>query len=368
MMRIHIDSKLIEDGYVNKIKHPTDDLYIYNYTAKAQYENKWLEYPEIRLCRGLVLNSDNFIVARPFEKFHNIEEHSEKSIVGALPNYRSFEVYDKLDGSLGISYVHSGGVGIATRGSFSSDQAIWATKFLKTNHTLFTQDHPEDLTFLFEIIYKENRIVVDYEYEDLILLAVIDNSDGYEYKIFDPHIHLEGIRIINLYKNLGFKLVKKFDGINDYTKLKEIIKDDEEGFIVRFKSGYRLKIKGEEYKRLHRILTNVSTRSIWDYLKEGKPMDDLLERVPDEFYNWVKETKENFENNFKKIKEEYEIIFDSILNSKEIFSRKDFAINAINSNFPSILFAMYDNRPYDQIIWKILYPEYSKPFKKYNDV
>ena len=69
MMRIHIDSKLIEDGYVNKIKHPTDDLYIYNYTAKAQYENKWLEYPEIRLCRGLILNSDNFIVARPFEKF-----------------------------------------------------------------------------------------------------------------------------------------------------------------------------------------------------------------------------------------------------------------------------------------------------------
>jgi hypothetical protein len=29
---------------------------------------------------------------------------------------------------------------------------------------------------------------------------------------------------------------------------------------------------------------------------------------------------------------------------------------------------MYDNRPYDQIIWKILYPDYSKPFKKNNDV
>jgi RNA ligase len=129
-----------------------------------------------------------------------------------------------------------------------------------------------------------------------------------------------------------------------------------------------MKIKGEEYKRLHRILTNISNRNIWEYLKDGKPLDELIDKVPDEFYDWVKETKENFENEFQKIKEEYESLYNSILNSNEIFSRKDFAGKAINSNFPSILFSMYDNRPYDQIIWKILYPDYSKPFKKNNDV
>jgi hypothetical protein len=73
------------------------------------------------------------------------------------------------------------------------------------------------------VIYKENRIVVDYDYEDLVLLAIIDNKDGYELKIHDPKIHLEGIRLIHLYQNLGFKVVKKYDGIKDFKELKNKI-------------------------------------------------------------------------------------------------------------------------------------------------
>jgi hypothetical protein len=56
-----------------------------------------------------------------------------------------------------------------------------------------------------------------------------------------------------------------------------------------------MKIKGSEYVRLHKILTNISNRHIWECLKDKKPLDEIIEKVPDEFYNWVKETKENFE-------------------------------------------------------------------------
>ena len=355
---LDILEKYHNDGLLLKQTHPTLPLTIWNYSPKVQYESLW---DDITIqCRGLVTDFEGNIVARPFKKFFNYEELKPEDI----PN-EPFDIFEKLDGSLGILFNYKGEWVLATRGSFTSDQAKKGWEILqKYDYKRLI----EDKTYLFEIIYKENRIVVDYDYEDLIMLGVIDNNDGYEYKIFDERIHLEGIRFVNMYRNLGFKFVKKYDGIKDYSTLKEIIKDDEEGFVIRFQSGFRMKIKGEEYKRLHRILTNISNRNIWEYLKDGKPLDELIDKVPDEFYDWVKETKENFENEFQKIKEEYESLYNSILNSNEIFSRKDFASKAINSNFPSILFSMYDNRPYDQIIWKILYPNYSKPFKKNNDV
>jgi RNA ligase len=357
---LDILEKYHNDGLLLKQTHPNLPLTIWNYSPKVQYESLWHIHPLLLQCRGLVTDLEGNIVARPFKKFFNYEEHKPEEI----PN-EPFDVFEKLDGSLGILFNYKGEWVLATRGSFTSDQAKRGWEILqKYDYKRLIPGY----TYLFEIIYKENRIVVDYPYEDLIMLGVIDNSDGYEYKIFDERIHLEGVRFVNMYRNLGFKFVKKFDGVKDYSTLKEIIKDDEEGFVIRFQSGFRMKIKGSEYVRLHKILTNISNRDIWECLKDKKPLDEIIEKVPDEFYDWVKETKENFENEFQKIKEEYESLYNSILNSNEIFSRKDFASKAINSNFPSILFSMYDNRPYDQIIWKILYPDYSKPFKKNNDV
>jgi hypothetical protein len=48
-------------------------------------------------------------------------------------------------------------------------------------------------------------------------------------------------------------------------------------------------IKGEEYLRLHKIMTNISTTSIWECLKNGDDIDKLLKDVPDEFYNKIQE-------------------------------------------------------------------------------
>jgi hypothetical protein len=350
---LEILEKYHKDGLLHKQFHPTLPLTIWNYSPKVQYEGLW---DDITIqCRGLVTDDEGNIVARPFSKFFNYEELDPVKI----PN-EPFDVFEKLDGSLGILFNYKGEWILATRGSFTSDQAKKGWQLLqKYNYKRLI----EDKTYLFEIIYKENRIVVDYDYEGLVMIAVIDNNDGYEYRIFDERVHLEGIRFVNMYRNLGFEFVKKYDGIKDYSTLKDLIKDNEEGFVIRFESGFRMKVKGEEYKRLHKILTNVSNRDIWEYLKDGKPLDDILKKVPDEFYDWVKQTKQSFEKDFTNIKTEYESIFNSILSTNEIFSRKDFALKAINYNFPSILFDMYDGKDYEKHIWKILYPSYSKPFK-----
>ena len=48
---------LIADGYISKRKHPTEDLFILNYTAKTQYKKKWNK--TTRACRGLIVDSNN---------------------------------------------------------------------------------------------------------------------------------------------------------------------------------------------------------------------------------------------------------------------------------------------------------------------
>ncbi len=45
--------KMIDERYISVQKHPTEELYIYNYTQKAQFDRVWNN--ETLNCRGLVL-------------------------------------------------------------------------------------------------------------------------------------------------------------------------------------------------------------------------------------------------------------------------------------------------------------------------
>ena len=64
---------LISENYVMYQKHKNAELYIYNYTNACQYAGNWNEITT--MCRGLILDNQGNIVARPFNKFFNIEEH-----------------------------------------------------------------------------------------------------------------------------------------------------------------------------------------------------------------------------------------------------------------------------------------------------
>jgi RNA ligase len=338
--------KYYNEGLLHKQVHPTLDLTIWNYSPKVQYEKLW---DEITLqCRGLVTNSEGKVIARPFGKFFNYEEHEDINI----PN-ETFDVYEKMDGSLGILFNYKDEWIMATRGSFISEQSIKATEILKKYKYKYL---PSDCTYLFEIIYPQNRIVVNYgDDEKLVLLGSIqtnstsDVTEGYEY-----NIHNES------YEELGFELVKKYDGITDFTVIKKDISDSKEGFVIRFKNGFRMKIKGDEYCRLHHILTNISNRDIWEYLKDGKPLDDILDKVPDEFYDWVKNTVSNLQDKFDLIKIEVEEEF------KELINKKEFAEKIKNNPNKSFLFKRLDSysNQLNEMIWNSIYPTYSKPFKK----
>jgi len=337
-----------KDGLLQKQIHPTLDLTIWNYSVSVQYERLW---DEITVqCRGLVTNSKGEIVARPFTKFFNYEELTPEEI----PN-EYFDVYEKMDGSLGILFNYNGEWILATRGSFTSEQSIKGRQLLEKYD--YNRLNP-NYTYLFEIIYPENRIVCSYDFEDLILLGMIHTETGDE-----VNIHLtdnEDIRFKNLLNNLGFKIVTLYKTWGEgFDMLKNEISKDKEGYVIRFKNGFRMKIKGDEYVRLHRILTNISNRDIWEYLKDNRPFDELLEKVPDEFNNWVKTTILDLQNQFDTIKTDVENQF------KELIDKKEFAEKIKDNPNRSFLFKRLDSysNQLNEMIWNSIYPSHSKPFK-----
>ena len=334
--------QLITEGYITKRPHSSGELFIYNYTAKAQYDRLWT--PETIQCRGLILDRGGAIAARPLAKFFNLQEHKE-----AIPS-ETFDVYEKLDGSLGILYWHQDQPYIASRGSFNSDQAIKANQILMSIYPEAIPLLDRSLTYLFEIIYPTNRIVVDYgSLEGLILLAVIETESGKEHQI-------------EAFTHLGFAIAKKYDGLKDLAAISNLNEQNQEGFVIRFERGLRLKFKFADYVKLHRILTQVTSKVIWEMLRDQTPFEDVLERVPDEFYNWVKETKANLIAQYQEIEDTAKADFERIVAVVDRCDRKEMAKHILTYQNHKILFSLLDGKDYSDYIWRVIKPAHEKPF------
>jgi RNA ligase len=329
----------IEDGYITARSHPDDtDLVIFNYTPKAQYERHWT--PETRKCRGLIaygIGCGEEIVAQPFSKFFNYgEEDTDFDLDERVT------VTDKADGSLGILYRGPDGqLAIATRGSFTSDQAIHATNLLRTKYPDF--DPPQ--IHLFEIIYPENRIVLDYgDMDDLILLAPLDSK------------HWTGPRVETF----------------PYETLREALeappRPNAEGFVIHFDNGgARVKIKQEDYLALHRIVTGLSELSIWRHaLANEGDITALLDNLPDEFHQWVKDAYKIQRDAYLRILFEASLVYDRLIDRLgQDVDRRTFALEVQALDDPTLrplMFLMRDERDVFEAIWKRVRPTVVKEY------
>lgn len=337
-------NELVAQKYVKANKHEEADLWIYNYTVATQYEQFW---NEITLqCRGLILDGTGNIVARPFSKFFNLGEREDETI----PN-ESFEVFEKMDGSLGVLYWVGDEPRIATKGSFVSEQAIRATEILQQKYASSIGKLAKSNSYIFEIIYPENRIVVDYgEQEELVLLGITETESGKELPLVD----------------IGFPIVKKYNGIQDIGKLKDLEEKNREGFVIRFQNGLRLKVKFDEYQRIHRIVTQISSYDIWEWLRDGRQLQELLEDVPDEFYDWVRKIERDLKNDFSNIEIQTKKALETILQKHETEQKVAEAILA--ETYPKVLFAMKNGKNHEPIIWKRIKPKYEKPFSNSDEM
>lgn len=337
--------------YITGRQHPDHDLIIWNYTPQCQFGRSWNKIT--MQARGLITKSDGTIVARPFKKFFNLEEHIGQGL--SLP-LEPFKVTEKMDGSLGILFFADGKPYIATRGSFTSEQAMRANQILQEKYSSFLSHLSPAFTYLFEIIYPQNRIVVDYgDTEDLILLAAIKTETGEELNIHNP-----------LWVDAWpFPIVKYHDGIEDIAVIKTLEEPNKEGFVIRFESGLRLKVKFDDYKRLHRILTQCTARTIWECLKANLSFDAFLDRVPDEFYVWSNAIKNDLQAQYTQIENECRTIAEQV---KTLSTRKEQAAIIVQKSYPGVIFQMLDQKDWQEAIWKLLRPTAERPFREDEEV
>lgn len=337
-------TEMLEGRFVNVTKHPTEGLLIYNYGQRAQFDNMWNDCT--LTCRGLITDLDGQIVARPFRKFFNLNQ------LATIPD-GPFVAQEKMDGSLGIIYPASDGPAVATRGSFASEQAIWATAWLRA--------HPEavksaewafgqDVTLLVEIVYPDNRIVVDYgSRAELVLLAAIDNLSGDDCRLLEA--------------NWPASTAPSYDGL-DLDAVMAMEAPNSEGFVLRWENGTRAKVKFAEYLRLHKLLTGVNARTIWELRMNDQPLTEMLELVPDEFYDWVTRTDEQLRAEYAQI----EHVAKSDLAATPVADRRTQAEFIKTTRYPGVVFAMLDGKPYAQQVWKMIRPAATAPFKSDGDL
>lgn len=347
---------MLDQGYVRKQNHPDDSLTILNYTNRAQFDNEWNDATE--QARGLIVNSvTNEVVARPFRKFFNWQQIPPRMQEGLLN--QPVETYVKWDGSLGVGYtLHTGEFRVATRGSFTSPQAQHATDYVQQRYPFF--EPIQGVTYLFEIVYPANRIVVDYKgLDELILLAVIDNETGKTLPFFGDYDWPGPINQPTRYRSLS-EVVAKVENWPE---------SNAEGYVVRFPhNDMRVKFKFDEYVRLHRILTNVSTLSVWEALANGQGIEAWIDHVPDEFYTWVHKVVHRLESDYTSIVDRVESDFEWVLRRVKRPEtdvqkrRKEFALLARETPHPDLLFRLYDDKDISEAVWKLVRPEFDKPF------
>jgi RNA ligase len=188
----------------------------------------------------------------------------------------------------------------------------------------------------------KNRIVIDYgDKEELVLLTVRDNDIDEE----------------SLPTDLGFECVEKINKTIEEILVEKKREDftNKEGFVVKFSDGFRVKVKYEEYFRLHKIMTGVNEKFVWEFLRDGKPLP--LQNVPDEFFQYVTGVKERLESEYVEIDRRAQRAFIEVNNPA--FTRKQFALTALSEykDVASILFKMLEHKEYDQLIWKMIEPK-----------
>lgn len=331
----------LEGRYVYASDHPEAMLRIWNYSQRAQFDNVWNE--ATTTCRGLITTANGEIVARPFRKFFNLGQ------METIPD-GPFEASAKMDGSLGIAYRGPDGwPAVATRGSFVSDQARWATDWLRHNKARMhevMQAIDDGITWLFEIIYPANRIVVDYgDRAELVLLAAINNDTGND---MDPEL-----------EPWGGARAARFSGY-DIDAIMAMEEPNSEGFVLQWVDGTRAKVKFAEYLRLHKLLTGVNARTIWELLSTGQSLDALVELVPDEFYDWLNGVAEGLFDAYLNVEGEAR---ETLRMVDRNAPRAEQARIITASKYPGIVFAMLDDKNPGEKIWRLVKPEASPPFR-----
>jgi T4 RnlA family RNA ligase len=294
------ESKFVIDGF---------NISIFNYRI-AQYSD--FKNNSAFNARGLtyVFNSDGSLYKRYLllHKFFNLNQ-VEETQYSLIKDYKIKSISNKEDGSV-ASFIRlpNGRVIAKSKMSFESDQAVGMMRLYNSNKELrdfVNWSLDNDIIAIFEYVSPQNRIVLKYSNEELILLRLRDNKTG------------EYLDLSNYSDKIGSIKVAPSD-VSTLDQLIELSKsvEDKEGWIVQFKNGLFIKIKTSWYCSLHGLLTNDLWREhiLVNYILDDK-IDDILGQIPEE----EKEAHERIDKIIEIVKHSVTEKVDDILKSYDFF-------------------------------------------------
>ena len=332
------ESKMVVDGF---------NVSVFNYRL-AQYKdfaNPIPDKPELKgyEMRGLtfVFNEDGSLFNRYvlLEKFFNLNQVPD-SLYSVVKNYKIKFVNNKEDGSI-ASFVKlpNGKIIGKSKMGFDNDQADGINRVYKTNKevkSLVDWSLDNNIVPVFEYVAPNNRIVLRYPSEELILLRLRDNVTG---KHIDIRDHLDKVGTI--------RVAPFEDEIKDLDQLIELTATqvDKEGSIVTCEDemgrDFFFKLKTPWYMSLHGLLTDDLYREhiIIGYILDDK-IDDILGQIPEDekeahirINKIVDIVKKSISDKVSEIEKDYRQYVSMNI------SKKDYAINYRKNN-PNFGFVM----------------------------
>lgn len=334
-------------------------VWLLNYSDRAQYADVWDDYPALRDCRGTIIDGEGRVIAKPFRKFFNVGERPETA-VDALAPLGVPEITHKLDGSMVTLWraAPDDRVRFATRGSLTSPQ-------VKIAETLWYGTKGYDgrvapllnpaYTYVCELVSPRNRIVVQYDEEDLALIGVIETETGYE---------LPYTTMVQEAARLGLPLVPLYDVDPEHWEtIHTLPRANFEGFVLFWPDAQRrVKVKLAEYLRLHRVITGLSERTVWELLRSGQGTDALRRDLPEEMRMWLDGVegalRERFAAYEGRVRDALAAIAARGLDAADRAQRKEVAALIVR-DYPrerAVLFAALDAKNVRDRIWRELEP------------
>ena len=361
----------IRDGFVSVNHHKELPMRILTYSRKVVLENLWDDVTT--KCRGLIVGPNNIIVARPFEKFFNLgTSYRPETHIENLPKTVPI-VTEKLDGSLGILWqlrdyatiadptCEYGVRGIATKGSFHSDHATWATLYYLNQYKYAAW--PTEWTPIFEIINEQvQHHIVHYGGSGkLVLTALINNETGEEadYNTLYFWAKRNGMEVVDIFGKTVDDVVAE-----DRT--------NHEGYVLSYPiSGappLKLKIKHENFLAMQAIVRSATPKAILEALETNQfnQITEWVKSVPGPVTDWIQSLVKRFTKAAANISAEAYLLYGQAGMLSP--TRKDFARFVIEKapELSSICFALLDNKNYYPLVWRVVRArfadELAKPF------
>lgn len=322
-------------GNITVREHPYfPELKIANYTDQVAFARDW--NPVTRVCRGLIWNdSTGEVLARPFPKFFNFDEKEAPRI---LDEQVVWHWDNKFDGSLGILYVDpSGWPRLATRGSFTSEQAELGTELLHKSGRAwqFAEYIDSGYTPLFEICGPSNRIVLRYSEDFLAPLGYMHIATGQ----FVPPAGAQRRTMASL--------------------LGDLSRSNAEGWVVWLSNTKPLKIKQADYIELHRMVSNLTEKEVWRQLRAGT-YATYVQELPDELFQLAEGWADGLRDQFTREMFQAQQCHQAVVHHEGQEDRKAQALwiqKNVKPMYRGLVFSLLDGKDITDSIWRMLEPK-----------